>query len=332
MWSEEDLKNKSEADYEQFGGIYIGGGNTYKLLDDLKQFGTFEILKKIAERDIPIYGGSAGAIILTKSIITAGYLDENEIKLNDLSGLDLTHDHDIWCHYKPEMKDDLIKFKRENNLSKILTIPEDAGLFVTQNKIESVGPNKITLFKENNNERDFNSGDVIVKNIFPITNTYHGRSGEDYLFEYYESDSIEHLPKEQLSQVSLMAFHNNKLLIVDNTKKPGTYGLISGSIEKGEIPEECLVRELKEESNMRPIEYRLIGYQKCTNLSDPTKPDEYQLRYFANCEPIGPFTPDCDPDGDVTELLETDPKDYKKYFDWGETGKCIIERALKFLD
>lgn len=91
-------------------------------------------------------------------------------------------------------------------------------------------------------------------NKFPLITEYHGRSGEDYHFEYYESDSIDHLPKEQLSQVGLMAFHNDKLLIVDNTEKPGTYGPISGSIELGETPEECLPRELQEESNMRPIE------------------------------------------------------------------------------
>jgi ADP-ribose pyrophosphatase YjhB (NUDIX family) len=167
---------------------------------------------------------------------------------------------------------------------------------------------------------------------FPMTNTYHGRSGEDYYFEYYESDSLEHLPKEQLSQVGLMAFHNDKLLIVDNTEKPGTWSPISGSIELGETPEECLPRELQEESNMRVIEYKFIGYQKCKNLSDPTKPDEYQLRYFARVEPIGPFTPDCDPDGDVTELLEIDPNDYKKYFDWGEIGDVIMTRALRFLN
>ncbi|NCS98980.1 NUDIX domain-containing protein [Candidatus Parcubacteria bacterium] len=168
-------------------------------------------------------------------------------------------------------------------------------------------------------------------NKFPLMTEYHGRSGEDYRFEYYESDSIEHLPKEQLSQVAITAFHGDKLLIVNNTVKPGTYGLISGSIEAGETPEQCLPRELQEESNMRVIgEPRLIGYQKCTNLTQSEKPDEYQLRYFANVEPIGPFTPECDPDGDVTELLEIDPADYKKYFDWGETGDVIMQRALGF--
>lgn len=166
---------------------------------------------------------------------------------------------------------------------------------------------------------------------YPLVNEYHGRSGEDYLFEYYESDSIEHLPKELLSQVQITAFHGDKLLIVDNANKFNTYGPVGGSIEIGEHPEECLFRELEEESNTRPIEYKFIGYQKCKNLSKPEKPDEYQLRYFAKVEPLGEFTPDCDPDGDVTELLKIDPKDYKKYFDWGATGDAIMERALKFL-
>ncbi len=169
-------------------------------------------------------------------------------------------------------------------------------------------------------------------NNFPLINEYHGLSGEDYRFEYYESDSLGHLPKDKLSQVAIVAFHKDKLLLVNNTTKPGTYGLISGSIEPDEIPEECLPRELQEESNMRVVgEPRMIGYQKCTNLSHPEKPDEYQLRYFARVEPIGPFTPDCDPDGDVTEVLEIDPADYKKYFDWGETGDVIMNRGLDFL-
>jgi hypothetical protein len=87
---------------------------------------------------------------------------------------------------------------------------------------------------------------------------------------------------------------------------------------------------LREESNMRPIIYRLIGYQKCTNLSHPNKSIEYQLRYAALVEPIGPFTPDCDPDGDVTELLEINPVEYKKYFDWGKAGEIIMKKAIEF--
>ncbi len=166
---------------------------------------------------------------------------------------------------------------------------------------------------------------------FPLITEYHGISGEDVIFEYYNSDSIEHLPTDQLSQVMIVAFHGDKILIVNNTNKYDTYSLVGGGIEKGETPEECLLRELQEESNMKIVgEPRLIGYQKCTNLSNQDAPDEYQLRYFACVEPIGPFTPDCDPDGDVTELLEIDLTDYKKYFDWGRASDVITERALFF--
>jgi len=33
----------------------------------------------------------------------------------------------------------------------------------------------------------------------------------------------------------------------------------------------------------------------------------------------------------VTEIKLIDPKDYKQYFDWGEIGERIIERALELL-
>ena len=160
MWSEEELQNNEEKDFEQFGGVYIGGGNTYKLLSELKSFGTFDILRKIANKRVPIYGGSAGAIILTDSILNAGYLDKNEIGLSDLSALDLTHGYSIWCHYKPEMKDDLIKFQKENKISRILTLPEDAGLFITDNHIEAIGPNCIVLL-DKGSEKIFSPGEMI---------------------------------------------------------------------------------------------------------------------------------------------------------------------------
>ena len=36
-----------------------------------------------------------------------------------------------------------------------------------------------------------------------------------------------------------------------------------------------------------------------------------------------------DPDGDVTEVIECDPVDYKKYFDWQSIGDRIMERAVE---
>ena len=68
-----------------------------------------------------------------------------------------------------------------------------------------------------------------------------------------------------------------------------------------------------------------IGYQKVTDTRDGSF--IYQLRYAALVKPYGPFIED--PAGGVTEIKLIDPKDYKKYFNWGEIGERIISRALE---
>jgi dipeptidase E len=161
MWTEEDLKNKREEDFKHFSGIYIGGGNTFKLLDDLKKFGTFEILQTLAHKDIPIYGGSAGAIILTRSILSASYFDTNAIDLKYFSALNMTHGFDIWCHYNTSMKEDIITFIDQYNLNKTLALPENSGLYVTEECVEIIGPGEVMLFEKGEEKVIYKDGDII---------------------------------------------------------------------------------------------------------------------------------------------------------------------------
>ncbi len=159
-----------------------------------------------------------------------------------------------------------------------------------------------------------------------LTQEYTGASGVKYIFEYYDSDSFDHLPKNSIKQCYAVAFHGDKFLVVNNIEKPGSYTLIGGSVEEGENPDETLVREIKEESNMKVLDYKLIGYQKVTDTSGIEKPF-YQLRYFARVEPYGDFV--ADPAGKVTEVIECTKENYKKYFDWREIGDHIINRAFE---
>ena len=46
--------------------------------------------------------------------------------------------------------------------------------------------------------------------IKPIINEYIGKSGIKYIFEYYDSDSFEHLPKNMCRQSYGIAFHGDK--------------------------------------------------------------------------------------------------------------------------
>lgn len=160
MWIEDDLKNKKEEDFSQFSGVYIGGGNTFKLLKELREFGTFVILRKLAERDIPIYGGSAGAIILAKTIIPALSADPNEVELTDFSGFNLVNDYEVWCHYTESMDSMIKEYMTKYNLTKIIAIPETAGLQIVDNHIEVVGPSSVTVFSEDGMKKS-NPGDLI---------------------------------------------------------------------------------------------------------------------------------------------------------------------------
>ena len=151
-----------------------------------------------------------------------------------------------------------------------------------------------------------------MDNSKPITGKYKSESGNEYIFEYYDADSFDHLPHDMCVQTYGFAFHGDKLLVVNNILKPGSYTPVGGSVEKDEHPDDALIREIKEESNMKVLMFKPIGYQKVINV-DGTEEPYYQLRYFCIVEPYGPF--ELDPAGKVTEVIECDIDDYKKYFD-----------------
>ncbi len=148
--------------------------------------------------------------------------------------------------------------------------------------------------------------------------------GKVYKLVWRDCDSFEEIKDKKLQQSYGVCFYKNKLVIGGNGNNK--WGLIGGHIENGETPEETLIREVQEESNMRVIKQIPIGYQEVIN---PDGAIDYQLRSFCLVEPIGQFV--SDPAGSVTEIKLIDPKDYKKYFDWGKIGDRIMKRAMEIL-
>lgn len=149
--------------------------------------------------------------------------------------------------------------------------------------------------------------------------------GKVYKLVWHDCDSFGEIKDRNLQQSYDVCFCDGKLVIGkgDNSK----WGLIGGHIEKGESPEVALVREVVEESNMRVLKQTPIGYQEVIN---PDGTIDYQLRSFCLVEPLGQFV--SDPAGSVTEIKLIEPGDYKKYFDWGEIGDRIMERAIEILN
>lgn len=140
-------------DLNNYACIYIGGGNTYKLLSLLKSSGAFEKIRNYLIFDNGIvYGGSAGAIIFGKDLDSCNTDDENEVGLTDNSGFDLINGYSLLCHYtsRDEERTEISK-KYLLELSKIkpiYAIPEEDTIFINDGKIEFLGNRPYYEFRE----------------------------------------------------------------------------------------------------------------------------------------------------------------------------------------
>jgi len=139
---------------------------------------------------------------------------------------------------------------------------------------------------------------------------------------YKDADSFESLDFDKIKQAYAVCLFDGKMVIVFHGIRK-TWSLVGGSIEHGESLEDCLKREIQEESNMKVINFKPVGYQMVQTEDNVI----YQLRYMCNVEPYGEFVED--PSGKITEVKLIDPKDYKQYFDWGDIGERIVTRALE---
>lgn len=147
--TKEELVSKNFYDY---AFIYIGGGNTFKLLKQLKESKSFDKIKEYLNNGGIVYGGSAGAIIFGKDLDSCKTDDLNEADLNDIQGFDMLNGYSLLCHYTNRDKE------RTNNtkeylleLSKqkpIYAIPEEDTIYVNDEKIEVIGKRPYYIFKD----------------------------------------------------------------------------------------------------------------------------------------------------------------------------------------
>jgi dipeptidase E len=118
--------------------VYLGGGNTFGLLAQLRRSGFEAGLVCFARQGGAIYGGSAGAIVLGRDIRTCAHLDRNDVGLTETHGLDLAAGHAVWCHYQPDDDARIVEYARECGFP-VLAISERAGIAVQAGRLVSAG-------------------------------------------------------------------------------------------------------------------------------------------------------------------------------------------------
>lgn len=143
MLLEEDLIPNLEV----YDSIYMGGGNTFKLLNYIKKSGFDKKIKEYIKNGGIVYGGSAGAIVLGKDIRTVE--EENDDSYLYHEGLDLIEGKSIHCHYVEEMDKEIFDAIKKIK-SDVIALPENSGIILdSEGKIEEkVGT--IFLFNKNN--------------------------------------------------------------------------------------------------------------------------------------------------------------------------------------
>lgn len=140
-------------DLKGFDGIYIGGGNTWSLIQEIKDSSFSYQLLQYFEAGGQVYGGSAGAIILGKRIDT--HDDENKIGLSDMEGLNLFGNYSVACHFKDDQHDRFKAWAIKNKLP-IVCLPEETGLIIENSIARCVGTKPCIVYAADGTKADVN--------------------------------------------------------------------------------------------------------------------------------------------------------------------------------
>lgn len=139
----DDLSKYRYEDIKKFDAVYIGGGNTWNLMHEVRNSGfPNEIIQYIKSGGC-VYGGSAGAIVLGKNIDT--HDDENTINLKDTSGFNLLNNYSVACHYKDEQNNRFKEWAIRSNLP-IICLPEETGLILKNNSALCAGSKPCVIY------------------------------------------------------------------------------------------------------------------------------------------------------------------------------------------
>ncbi len=143
---------------DKYSAIYIGGGNTYKLLQDIEDSNFRDLLLSAINNGIIYYGGSAGAIITGSDIATVAEENDNNYKFE--KGLSLLGRYSILCHYNGNQDEKIKKYIGLKN-NPVIALSEKTGLIISNQRAMVVGSSGCFVFNKEGKET-INVGSEII--------------------------------------------------------------------------------------------------------------------------------------------------------------------------
>ena len=146
-----ELLSRRLSDY---AALFIGGGNTFRLLGELRESGALDKIAACLDGGGVVFGASAGAILFGKDIASCAADDKNEWGLADTAGLDQMAGMDLLCHYgsrAPERdaasREYLLRYSVETG-RRVLALPERDTLCLHGGQAALIGDRPCSLFAD----------------------------------------------------------------------------------------------------------------------------------------------------------------------------------------
>ena len=136
-----------EEKFQNANIIYIGGGDTIKLLEEIKGFHLEKYLKKSLENNCVIAGISAGAILLSKEGFSDSFIlrgESNHYKM--VKGLEFSN-LSICPHFEnnSEKEEELKEFLKKES-KEIYALENNTALIIKSDKIEPFKTNHGNIY------------------------------------------------------------------------------------------------------------------------------------------------------------------------------------------
>jgi ADP-ribose pyrophosphatase YjhB (NUDIX family) len=142
--------------------------------------------------------------------------------------------------------------------------------------------------------------------------------------EWYDVCEKEDIPDLQWNQVYIVGNYKGKVPVVIYPNAQDN--LPGGGVESGELLEQTIVREVKEETNLHVVSWKPLGYQVCTRRD--TGEVSYQFRAYARLEKLGEFTND--PGGSVIGHKFIEPENLNDSINYGAIGERLIAMSRQY--
>jgi dipeptidase E len=170
------------AAVDRADAVYVGGGNTFRLLADLERLGVLDALRRRVLSGTPYVGISAGTNLACPSIRTTNdmpivwprspdALDLVPFQINPhyVPGAFYQREVDWYVRYGGETRDDRLREFHERNDVPILALREGAILLVEGPRATVVGPAGARLFRRGLPPDDFPAGADVSALLAPAS-------------------------------------------------------------------------------------------------------------------------------------------------------------------